>query len=139
MGFDFLGCAMDSLGDFVSLSIDPNVHSGQISVSHISGDAFGKLSKNPNWNCSSIAAIEVMKILGVRSVGLSLSLHKGLPLGNGLSSSAASALAAVVAVNEIFGGRLGLAELVLAGLKSEERVSGYHTDNVAQWVIAPLF
>jgi hypothetical protein len=43
---------------------------------------------------------------------LSLSLHKGLPLGSGLGSSATSA--ATVAVNEIFGGRLGLEELVLA-------------------------
>jgi len=28
-GFDFLGCAVDGLGDFVSLSVDPNVHLGQ--------------------------------------------------------------------------------------------------------------
>jgi homoserine kinase len=34
-------------------------------------------------------------------------------------------------VNEIFGGRLALEELILAGLKSEERVSSYHADNVA--------
>lgn len=70
-------------------------------------------------------------MLGVRSVGLSLSLEKGLPLGSGLGSSAASAAAAAVAVNEIFGGILGPEELVLAGLKSEEKVSGYHADNVA--------
>jgi homoserine kinase len=127
---------LDGLGNFVSLSVDPNVHLGQISISHISGDAFGKLSKNRNWNCASIAAIEVMKMLGVRSISLSLSLHKGLPLGSGLGSSAA---AAAVDVNEIFNGWLGLEELVLAGLKSEERVSGYHTNNVAQWVTAPLF
>jgi homoserine kinase len=121
LGFDFLGCAVDGLGDFVSLSVDPNVHPGQISISHISGDAFGKLSKNPNWNCAGIAAIEVMKMLGVRSVSLSLSLQKDLPLGSDLGSSAA---ATAVVVNEIFGGRLRLEELVLVGLKSEERVSG---------------
>lgn len=72
-----------------------------------------------------------MKMLGIRSVGLSLVLDKGLPLGSGLGSSAASAAAAAVAVNEIFGGRLGHAELVLAGLDSEAKVSGYHADNVA--------
>lgn len=70
-------------------------------------------------------------MLGVRSVGLSLSLEKGLPLGSGLGSSAASAAAAAVAVNEIFGNKLGVDELVLAALKSEEKVSGYHADNVA--------
>nr|KYP41074.1 Homoserine kinase [Cajanus cajan] len=72
----------------------------------------------------------VMKMLSIRSVGLSLSLHKGLPLGSGLGSSAASAAAAAVAVNEMFGNKLGVEELVLASLKSEEKVSGYHADNV---------
>lgn len=129
-GFDFIGCAVDGLGDFVSLSIDPQVHPGEIAISDISGDNANKLSKNPLWNCAGIAAIEVMKMLGVRSVGLSLSLEKGLPLGSGLGSSAASAAAAAVAVNEIFGGKLGVEDLVMAGLKSEEKVSGYHADNV---------
>lgn len=130
-GFDFLGCAVDGLGDTVSLSVDPLVHPGEIFISDISGDNNKKLSKDPLWNCAGIAAIEVMKMLGIRSVGLSLSLEKGLPLGSGLGSSAASAAAAAVAVNEIFGNKLGVEELVLAALKSEEKVSGYHADNVA--------
>ncbi|KAI8026052.1 Homoserine kinase [Camellia lanceoleosa] len=65
-------------------------------------------------------------MLNVRSVGLSLSLHKGLPLGSGLGSSAAAA----VAVNEIFGGHLSVSDLVLAGLESESKASGCHADNV---------
>lgn len=72
-----------------------------------------------------------MKMLRVRSVGLSLSLEKGLPLGSGLGSSAASAAAAAVAVNELFGGQLSVPELVSAGLESESKVSGYHADNIA--------
>ncbi|KAI4332831.1 hypothetical protein L6164_017708 [Bauhinia variegata] len=130
-GFDFLGCAVDGLGDFVSISVEPGVRPGEVSISDISGDNEKKLSKNPLSNCAGIAAIEVMKMLGVRSVGLSLSLEKGLPLGSGLGSSAASAAAAAVAVNGIFGNKLSVDELVLAGLKSEEKVSGYHADNVA--------
>jgi homoserine kinase len=132
-GFDFLGCAVDGIGDTVSVKLDPHVHPGQICISDISGQSpnIHKLSKNPLWNCAGIAAIEAMKMIGIRSVGLSLSLEKGLPLGSGLGSSAASAAAAAVAVNEIFGKRLGFDELVLACLKSEEKVSGYHADNVA--------
>lgn len=61
-------------------------------------------------------------MLQIRSVGLSLSLDKGLPLGSGLGSSAASAAAAAVAVNEIFGRKLGSSDLVLAGLESEAKV-----------------
>jgi len=132
-GFDFLGCAVDGIGDTVSVKVDPDVHPGEISISHISGQTpnIHKLSKDPLWNCAGIAAIEAMKMLRIRSVGLSLSLEKGLPLGSGLGSSAASAAAAAVAVNEIFGKRLSVDDLVLACLKSEEKVSGYHADNVA--------
>ncbi|KAK1577372.1 hypothetical protein Q3G72_021152 [Acer saccharum] len=128
-GFDFLGCAVDGIGDYVSLRLDPTVHPGEISITDIDGPS--KLSKNPLWNCAGIAAIAAMKMLGVRSVGLSLSLEKGLPLGSGLGSSAASAAAACVAVNEMFGGKLKADELVLAGLESEAKVSGYHADNIA--------
>ncbi|KAF2298350.1 hypothetical protein GH714_022841 [Hevea brasiliensis] len=131
-GFDFLGCAVDGLGDFVSVRIDPSVHPGEISISDICGThASIKLSKNPLWNCAGIAAIATMKMLNIRSVGLSLTLEKGLPLGSGLGSSAASAAAAAVAVNEIFGGKLEVKDLVLAGLESEAKVSGYHADNIA--------
>ncbi|KAL0361284.1 UNVERIFIED_CONTAM: Homoserine kinase [Sesamum radiatum] len=133
-GFDFLGCAVDGIGDYVNLRIDPEVHPGEVSISHISG-AGSKLSKNPLWNCAGIAAIAVMKMLKVRSVGLSLSLEKGLPLGSGLGSSAASAAAAAVAVNELFGGPLSPSELVIAGLESEAKVSGYHADNVAPSIL----
>ncbi|KAA8546184.1 hypothetical protein F0562_020922 [Nyssa sinensis] len=132
-GFDFLGCAVDGIGDFVTLRVDKDVHPGEISISDIHGvgNSAKKLSKNPLWNCAGIAAIAVMKMLNIRSVGLSLSLEKGLPLGSGLGSSAASAAAAAVAVNEIFGGQLSVSDLVLAGLESESKVSGYHADNVA--------
>ncbi|KAH7851300.1 hypothetical protein Vadar_009534 [Vaccinium darrowii] len=134
-GFDFLGCAVDGLGDHVTLAVDPQVHPGHLSIHQITNSANNsvnkKLSTNPNFNCAGIAALAVMKMLDIRSVGLSLSLEKGLPLGSGLGSSAASAAAAAVAVNELFGGHLTVSDLVLAGLESESRVSGYHADNVA--------
>ncbi|KAH0892205.1 hypothetical protein HID58_054634 [Brassica napus] len=95
-GFDFLGCAVDGLGDHVTLRVDPSVRAGEILISEITGTAT-KLSTNPLRNCAGIAAIATMKMLGIRSVGLSLDLHKGLPLGSGLGSSAASAAAAAVA------------------------------------------
>ncbi|XP_057525854.1 homoserine kinase [Amaranthus tricolor] len=130
-GFDFLGCAVDGLGDFVSLSLDPSLPPGQLSISSISGNVSSKLSKDPLLNCAGIAALAAMKLLNIRSVGLSLSLQKGLPLGSGLGSSAASAAAAAVAVNSLFGSPLSPLELVHAGLESEAKVSGYHADNIA--------
>ncbi|XP_072994283.1 homoserine kinase [Typha latifolia] len=132
-GFDFLGCAVDGLGDTVTVSVDPSVEPGTLSISSISGAP--KLSRNPLWNCAGIAGIAAMRLLGIRSVGLSLHLSKGLPLGSGLGSSAASAAAAAVAVNELFGGPLSPSDLVLAGLESEKKVSGYHADNIAPAIL----
>ncbi|ONK79808.1 uncharacterized protein A4U43_C01F10280 [Asparagus officinalis] len=50
-------------------------------------------------------------------------------------SSAASAAAAVAAVNAIFGNPLDPLDLILAGLESEKRVSGYHADNIAPAIL----
>ncbi|ERN07537.1 hypothetical protein AMTRI_Chr10g1610 [Amborella trichopoda] len=130
-GFDFLGCAVDGMGDSVTLKIDPETPPGRLAITSIHGDPKKKLSLNPNFNCAGIAAIATMKMLGIRSCGLSLSLHKGLPLGSGLGSSAASAAAGALAVNHLFGNRLPVSDLVLAGLESEATVSGYHADNIA--------
>ncbi|XP_071722913.1 homoserine kinase-like [Rutidosis leptorrhynchoides] len=129
-GFDFLGAAVNGLGDTVSLRVDPSVRPGDISIAEITGSDV-KLTDDPHFNCAGIAAYATMRLLGIRSVGLSMSLDKGLPLGSGLGSSAASAAAAAVAVNELFGGKLSLKDLVLAGLDSEAKVSGYHADNIA--------
>lgn len=56
-------------------------------------------------------------------------------MGSGLGSSAASAAAAVAAVNAIFGNPLDPSDLILAGLESEKRVSGYHADNIAPAIL----
>ncbi|KAI5662639.1 hypothetical protein M9H77_21962 [Catharanthus roseus] len=83
------------------------------------GCAGKKLSKNPLYNCAGIVALFVMKMLKIRSVG------------SGLGSTAASAAAAAIAINELFGRRLSVSYLVFPGLESEMKVSGYHADNVA--------
>ncbi|XLU82277.1 hypothetical protein S245_005697, partial [Arachis hypogaea] len=68
-GFDIFYCAVDGLGDTVSLTVDLHVHPGKISISNISGTSNNttRLSKNPLWNCVGIAALEVMKMLEIRS------------------------------------------------------------------------
>eukprot|EP00878_Enallax_costatus_P009140 GHUV01009554.1.p1 GENE.GHUV01009554.1~~GHUV01009554.1.p1 ORF type:complete len:362 (+),score=75.51 GHUV01009554.1:332-1417(+) len=127
-GFDWLGCAVEGEGDTVIAKVLPD-QPGKVVIESIIGDN-GRLSLVPEDNCIGIAAIETLKLLGNTSCGVSLTLHKGLPLGSGLGSSAASAAAAAWAVNGLFGSPLSKSELVLAGLASEAAVSGYHADNV---------
>lgn len=55
---------------------------GQVIIEGCDGDG-GKLSLEAPKNCSGIAAIEVMKMIGKTSVGVGLTIKKGLPLGSG--------------------------------------------------------
>jgi len=127
-GFDWLGCAVEGEGDTVIAKVLPN-EPGKVVIERIEGDG-GRLGLDPATNCVGIAAAETLKLIGQPSCGVSLTLHKGLPLGSGMGSSAASAAAAAWAVNGLFGCPVSKDQLVLAGLASEAAVSGYHADNI---------
>ncbi|EFJ45216.1 hypothetical protein VOLCADRAFT_94379 [Volvox carteri f. nagariensis] len=128
-GFDWMGCAVQGGGDTVVVKALPG-RAGEVVIEAIKGDG-GRLSLDPAKNCIGVAASETLKLLGgAVSCGVSLTLHKGLPLGSGMGSSAASAAAAAWAVNGLFGAPLAKDKLILAGLASEAAVSGYHADNV---------
>ena len=111
------GCARQGQGDIVTATLRTDLP-GQVVIDGISGDG-GRLALEASDNCSGIAALETLKLLGVTNVGVSLTLQKGLPLGSGLGSSAASAGAAAVAVNALFGDPLSKSALVGPGLVSE--------------------
>ena len=104
---------------------------GEVVIEGIEGDG-GRLSLEAPKNCVGIAAIETLRLLGgAPSCGVGLRLQKGLPLGSGMGSIAASAAAAAWAVNSLFGCPLEKDQLIYAGLASEAAVSGYHADNIA--------
>jgi homoserine kinase len=126
VGFDILGLALREPGDVVRVVRRPEPG---VVIEHIEGDQ-GLLPRDPLKNTAGIAASHVLKRIGV-SEGISLRLHKRLPLASGLGSSAASAVAAAVAVNALFGEPLARADLLPACLEGEATVSGYHADNVA--------
>lgn len=126
VGFDILGLALREPGDVVHVERrdEPGV-----GIAYIEGDR-GLLPRDPLQNTAGIAANSVLKTIGV-SEGVNLTLYKRLPLASGLGSSAASAVAAAVAVNALFGEPLARADLLPACLEGEAAVSGYHADNVA--------
>ncbi len=126
VGFDILGLALREPGDTVVVR-HRNVPGAVIAS--IEGDS-GKLPRDPDRNTACIAANSVLRTLGAQQ-GVEIHLHKDLPLASGLGSSAASAVAAAVAVNALFGEPLARAELLPACLEAEAAVSGYHADNVA--------
>jgi homoserine kinase len=64
--------------------------------------------------------------------GVSLTIQKGLPLASGIGSSGASAVAAVVAVNELLGRPASMELLLACAMAGEQAGCGaMHPDNVA--------
>jgi homoserine kinase len=126
VGFDILGLALFEPGDIVRVEPcdEPGAH-----IVRIEGDG-GKLPHDSAKNTACVAANSLLKCLNA-SHGVNIVLEKHLPLASGLGSSAASAVAAAVAVNALFGNPLTDEELLPACLDGEAAVSGYHADNVA--------
>jgi homoserine kinase len=125
-GFDILGLAIREPGDFVRAEA---WDAPGVVVAAIEGDG-GKLPRDPQKNTACIAANALLQSVGAQT-GVRLTLIKGLPLASGLGSSAASAVAAAVAVNALLGEPYSRGELLPASLEGEAAVSGYHADNVA--------
>ncbi len=125
VGFDILGLAVNGLGDTVHVE---RQSAAGVTIVDIVGDN-GKLPHDPQKNTAAVAAAATLRLLGA-DFGVRLTLEKGLPLASGLGSSAASAVAAAVAVNALAGELLPRHELLPACLEAEAVVSGYHADNV---------
>ena len=126
-GFDVLGFALDAPGDVVSArAIDRH----GVEILGIEGDA-GRLPRDPAKNTASAAAVALLARLGTRQ-GVGLTIHKGMPLASGIGSSGASAVAAVVAVNELLGRPAPLDVLLTCAMEGEVAGCGAaHPDNVA--------
>lgn len=132
-GFDVLGLAIQAPGDTVTARISADAG---VKIRRIDGDG-GKLPREASANTAGIAAAAVLRRAGVQ-VGIELDLFKGLPIGSGLGSSAASAVAAAYAVNLIVGSPLRKHQLVEPCLEAEAVVSGRHADNVAACLLGGM-
>ncbi len=128
-GFDILGFAVAAPGDEV---IARRCETPSVTIACITGDG-GQLPREASANTAGAAALALLAHLG-DPTGIELELHKHMPLGSGLGSSAASAVAAVVAVNALLGKPLARNELLPFALAGERVSCGpgaVHADNVA--------
>jgi homoserine kinase len=126
-GFDVLGFALDTPGDVVVA--EAASHEG-VEIVAIDGDD-GRLSRDPERNTAGAATQALLgRLQTVR--GVRLTLHKGIPLASGVGSSGSSAVAAVVAVNELLGRPAPLEVLLACAMQGEVAGCGAaHPDNVA--------
>lgn len=126
VGFDILGLAVCEPGDTVTAE---RTDERGVVITEITGDD-GKLPLEPERNTAGVTAASLLRAAQAQH-GVRLSIHKGLPRSSGLGSSAASAVAAAVAVNAILDQPMPREALLPACLDGEALVSGYHADNVA--------
>ncbi len=125
-GFDVLGFPMEEPGDTVSARLRPS----GVQIDDILNDG-GRIPRQAEKNTASVAARALLDALG-ETRGVALTITKGLPLASGLGGSAASAAAAVVAVNALVGGNATIDQLVAAALLGEGLGKpGAHPDNIA--------
>lgn len=126
-GFDIFGFAVDNPGDQITLttSEEPGVR-----IIDIIGDE-GRLPREAGRNTAGIAIQTYLKHVNRTDVGLDVVLYKQMPLGSGLGSSAASAVAGVYAVNELLGRPLTTRQLIPFAMEGERIACGSaHADNV---------
>jgi len=128
-GFDVLGFALDAPGDEVTARFASSSVEG-VAIEDIVGDD-GRLPRDAARNTAGVAALTLLAKLGERRA-VSLSIRKGLPLSSGLGGSAASAAAAVVAVDALLGAQATRETLMLCALEGERLGAGSsHADNIA--------
>ena len=128
-GFDVLGFALEAPGDEVSARLTGG-SDALVCIDEIVGD-HGRLPREAARNTAGVAAQALLASLAERR-GIALSLHKGLPLSSGLGGSAASAAAAVVAVDALLESHVSVETLIACALEGERLGAGSaHADNIA--------
>lgn len=126
-GFDIFGFAVNEPGDVAKVTLRENPG---VEITRITGDD-GKLPRTAEKNTAGFAALRYLETIQSQQ-GVSIELHKKMPLSSGLGSSAASAVAVLFAINTLFDNRLTKSELLSIAMQSEKLACGAaHADNAA--------
>ena len=126
-GFDIFGFAVDEPGDVVEIRrrAEPG-----IVITEITGDE-GRLPRDPARNAVTVVMLRLLEHVGNTEFGSEVVLHKNMPLGSGMGSSSASAVAGVFALNEMLGQPLTRQQLLPFAMEGERIACGSaHADNV---------
>ena len=127
-GFDILGFAVNEPGDELIMEL---IEKPGVNIVSIEGDE-GKLPLDPQKNTVSASVISLLKQIGREDLGVNIRLKKKMPMGSGLGSSAASAVAGLFAVNELLDRPLTKEQLLPFAMEGEALACGQgHADNVA--------
>lgn len=133
-GFDVLGFAIDGPGDEVVASERPEPG---VELIEVTGDG-GRLPRDAERNTAGVAVSALLDATDCDR-GVSLSVHKRMPLSSGLGSSAASGVAAAYAASCLLGLDASRDLLLRCAMAGElMAVGSAHPDNAAPSVYGGL-
>ncbi|MDZ7713649.1 MAG: homoserine kinase [Rhodovibrio sp.] len=133
-GFDLLGHAVDGPGDTVTAT---RTNLPGVAVEAITGLS-DDLPLAADKNTAAVAAQALLDAIDP-GFGVTLRIHKGIPLCSGLGGSAASATAGVVAANALLDTPLSREALYPFALAGETLASGSaHGDNLGSQLLGGL-
>src|ERR1700761_1094548 len=134
VGFDILGHTVQGVGDRVTAR---RTRTPGVFIRRVEG-VVTRLPQDAARNTAGAAALTLWNNFGGQG-GLELDIEKGIPLASGLGGSAASAVAAVVATNELLPSPVDNRVLLKCALEGERLASGAaHVDNVAPCLFGGL-
>ncbi|MEL7118901.1 MAG: homoserine kinase [Bacteroidota bacterium] len=135
VGYDVMGFALEKPGDEIIVKYSDKKG---LRITTITGDK-GKLPLEVEKNTAGFAAMRLLEHLDETDLGIEMEIHKKMPFGSGLGSSAASAVAGVMAINELLKKPLTKKELLHFAVLGEQLADGsYHADNVAPSLLGGL-
>ena len=133
-GFDVFGLAIDAFHDRVTLTRTGKGGRVRISMAGDGGN-YGSIPTRPRDNTAGLVVENMRQRFGIDD-GVSIRINKGVPAGFGMGSSAASAAAAAVGFDRLFGLNLdGNALVEFAGSGEKASAGSVHYDNVAASVL----
>ncbi len=127
VGYDVLGFALDRPGDEIIARFGSTPG---LSITQIHGTK-KPLPRDPEKNTATKGVLALLKDLGEEETAIEIEIFKKMPFGSGMGSSAASAAAGVMAVNELLGRPLAKRALAKYAILGESAADGaIHGDNV---------
>ena len=127
-GYDILGLALEKPGDEIIARFSDKKG---LRITKITGSK-KQLPTDVEKNTAGFAAMKMLEHIGESDRGIEIEIHKKMPFGSGLGSSAASAVGGVMAINELLKRPLTKREMLPFAVLGEQVADGsYHADNVA--------
>lgn len=129
-GYDILGFALENPGDEIVVCQTDEFEG--LKITKIFGDRKKVIPYEVSKNTAGVSAQMFLDEVGYDGPGIEMHIHKKMPFGTGMGSSSASAVAGVMAMNELLKKPMQKRDLLKFAIAGEQVADGaIHGDNVA--------